>query len=117
MKTYTKTHTSRKAADAHLEKIGKRGGEATLTHFRGKYHIEYRFPFQQKKVKKKQYDVLSPDGKSIRVNVPPFTSIKASREYFDKWKLKFGHSGYWSPKKGLIPMSKLKGFCKWIEVK
>lgn len=117
MKTYTKTHSSKKVAEIHLDKIEKRGGKASMKPVKGGFLIEYSFPEKKSQSKKqKRYDVLSPDGKTIRNNVPPFESLKARSEYFDNWKMQFARRGYWSPKKGLIPLSNLKENCKWIEV-
>lgn len=120
MKTYKKMHTNKKAAISHQEKIEKRGGVTTLFKAKGKeeYTLYYNFPKEKnpaKKNKKKQYDILSPDGKTIRHNVPPFASIKESREYFDQWKTQYARRGYWSPKMSLlIPMAKLWKHCKRI---
>ncbi|MBS1635383.1 MAG: hypothetical protein JST26_05625 [Bacteroidetes bacterium] len=117
MKTYVKKHTNKKAAAAHVEKIKKRGGQVTVFNEDGKYTIAYSFPDKKGKAKKKKlHDVLSPDGKTIRIHTPLFDSLKASKEYFDKWKLNYARQGYWSPKHGLIPMAKLKIYCKWIKV-
>ncbi|OFY85131.1 MAG: hypothetical protein A3F72_20095 [Bacteroidetes bacterium RIFCSPLOWO2_12_FULL_35_15] len=44
MKTYTKTHSSKKIAEIHLAKIKKRGGKATMITIRGGFQIEYYFP-------------------------------------------------------------------------
>lgn len=115
MKTYTKIHSSRTAAISHREKIKKRGGVTTLFEENGKYTLAYSFPEKKETKKKKQYDILSPDGKTIRHNVPPFNSLKESREYFDQWKMQFARRGYWSPKKSLlIPMAQLHKHCKRI---
>lgn len=115
MKTYTKTHSSKTAAISHREKIKKRGGVTTLFEENGKYTLAYSFPeTKASSKKKKQYDILSPDGKTIRHNVPPFASLKESREYFDEWKMQYARRGYWSPKLGLIPMAKLAKHCKRI---
>lgn len=115
MKTYIKKHSNKKAVETHREKIRKRGGVTTLFEENGKYILTYSFPEKKNQPKKKkQYDILSPDGKSIRHNVAPFSSLKESREYFDKWKMQYARRGYWSPKKGLIPMAKLIKHCKRI---
>lgn len=124
MKTYTKTHTSRKAANAHLEKIKTRGGIGVMKVEKRGYTIDYYFlPKTDKKksknsTAKKRYDVLDPDGRSIRKpGVPLFESKKASVEYFDEWMKQFHRQGYWSPTKGSIITSKLKRHCKFIELK
>lgn len=43
------------------------------------------------KTKKKKYDVISPDGFTIRIGVPLFTSIKQRDEYFKMWKKRYEH--------------------------
>ena len=120
MKTYTKTHTSRKAADAHLAKIKARGGIGVLKVDGRKYIIDYYFlPKAGKTIAakegKKRYDILDPNGKSIRLpGVPLFETLKASNDYFDQWQLKHMRQGFWSPSKGLIIGRNLKRYCKWI---
>ena len=44
MKPYTKTHSSKKVADIHLQKIKKRGGTATMKPVPGGFKIDYSFP-------------------------------------------------------------------------
>lgn len=121
MKTYTKTHSSKKVADIHLQKIKKRGGKATMTTVKGGFRIEYSFPEKKeptkKAVKKKKYDIISPDGFSIRIGVPPFNSIKERDEYFKMWKERFARQGYYSSVPyGRIPLADLADYCQWIEV-
>ena len=147
MKTYSKIHTNKKAADTHLARIKSRGGTATMTTRADSYKIEYTFP--EKVVKewtknktsrstieitkqnkqqgtekdknarvKKLYDVLSPDGKTIRKpGDPPFTTLKARQAYFDQWKDQHHRHGYWSPNKGSIIANKLRRYCKFITLK
>lgn len=43
MKTYTKTHGNKNAAEMHLQKIKKRGEKATMKTVKGGFHIEYSF--------------------------------------------------------------------------
>ena len=122
METYMKNHTSRKAALAHAEKIKARSGHTTLFSEDGKYYLAYFFKPKKKaaakKKKQKKYDVLNPDGKSIRIrDVAPFTTKKAALEYFEKWREKQHRHGYWSPSKGLIIANNLKRYCKIIELK
>jgi hypothetical protein len=43
MKTYSKTHTSVKAANAHEKKIKARGGKVERTESGGKIVLKYKF--------------------------------------------------------------------------
>lgn len=122
MKTYTKTHSNKRAAETHLKKIKNRGGKATMKTVKGGFHIEYSFPekkipSEKKSSKKKKYDVISPDGFSIRIGVPPFNSIKERDQYFKMWKKRFERQGYYSSVKyGRIHLADLADYCEWIEV-
>ena len=123
MKTYTKTHSSKKVAEIHLQKIKDRGGKATMTPVKGRFKIEYSFPEKKEPskkgatAKKKKYDVISPDGFSIRIGVPPFNSIKERDEYFKMWKNRFAQQGYYSSVPyGRIHLADLADYCEWIEV-
>lgn len=118
MKTYTKTHSNKKAAETHLQKIKNRGGKATMKPIKGGFHIEYSFPEKNtSKSKKKKYDVISPDGFTIRIGVDPFTSIKERDKYFKMWKDRFSRQGYYSSVKyGRIHLADLADYCEWIEV-
>lgn len=116
MKTYTKTHSNKNAAETHLKKIKNRGGKATMTTVKGGFHIEYSFP-EKKALIKKKYDVISPDGFSIRIGVPLFNSIKERNQYFKMWKKRFERQGYYSSVKyGRIHLADLADYCEWIEV-
>ncbi len=42
-KTYTKTHTSAKAAAGHIKKIKARGGKVTSKKIGSKTHLTYSF--------------------------------------------------------------------------
>lgn len=114
MKTYTKTHSSKKVAEIHFKKIKSRGGNATMKPVKGGYHIEYSFP--EEKGNKKKYDVISPDGFSIRIGVEPFKTKKEAIEYFEQWKKRYERQGYYSSNHGRIPLSDLEDECQWIEV-
>lgn len=118
MKTYTKTHSNKKAVETHLQKIKNRGGKATMKTVKGGFHIEYSFPEKNvSKNKKKKYDVISPDGFTIRIGVPPFKSIKERDEYFKMWRKRYERQGYYSSVPyGRIPLEDLADYCQWIEV-
>lgn len=125
MKTYTKTHSSKKVAEIHLSKIKKRGGKATMKPGKGGFLIEYSFPETKAPVKKvaqkkpataKKYDVISPDGFSIRIGVPPFKSIKERDDYFKMWKKRYERQGYYSSNSGRIALDDLAARCQWIEL-
>ena len=116
MKTYTKTHSNKNAAETHLKKIKQRGGKATMKPVKGGFNIEYSFP-EKKTPKNKKYDVISPDGFTIRIGVDPFNSIKERDKYFKMWKERFARQGYYSSVKyGRIHLADLADFCEWIEV-
>ncbi|MDP3558108.1 MAG: JAB domain-containing protein [Bacteroidota bacterium] len=66
---------------------------------------------------KKRYDILSPDGFSIRIGVPAFTSRKKALEYFKMWQERYRIQGYYSSVPyGRIPLEDLEDYCQWIEV-
>lgn len=65
---------------------------------------------------KKKYDVISPDGFTIRIGVEPFASIKSAQEYFKKWKDRFKVQGYYSSVSyGRIPLEDLEDYCQFVE--
>jgi hypothetical protein len=116
MKTYTKIHQNKKAAETHLKKIKQRGGIAEIKPVKGGTRIDYYFP-EKKTSTNKKYDVISPDGFSIRIGVPPFSSIKERDKYFKMWKERFAKQGYYSSVKyGRIHLADLADYCEWIEV-
>lgn len=43
-KTYKKTHENSKAAKAHAKNIKKRGGKVSMSEFKRKTILEYKFP-------------------------------------------------------------------------
>lgn len=51
MKTYTKTHRNKKAAETHLKKIKQRGGIAKTKPVKDGTQIEYYFPEKKSKGK------------------------------------------------------------------
>lgn len=66
-------------------------------------------------MKKQRYDVLSPDGFSIR-REGDFPSEKAREKYFLKWMKRFEHQGYYSSVNGRIPLDELREHCQFIIV-
>lgn len=62
------------------------------------------------------YDVLSPDGFSIRFDEPPFKIEEEIDECFEKWKDRYALQGYYSSNGGRIPLDTLKDYCKTIRV-
>ena len=118
MKTYTKTHSSKKVADIHLGKIKKRGGKATMKTVKGGFQIEYSFPEkkEEKPSKKKRFDILSPDGFSIRIGVEPFKTREEGVKYFEKWKKRYEKQGYYSSNTGRIDLEDLSDYCEFVEV-
>ncbi|MBI3518893.1 MAG: hypothetical protein HY062_06000 [Bacteroidetes bacterium] len=121
MKTYTKTHSSKKVAEIHLDKIKKRGGKAGMKPVKGGFQIEYSFPEKKEKkdikqTKKKRYDILSPDGFSIRIGVEPFKTREEGVKYFEKWKKRFEKQGYYSSNTGRIELEDLEDYCEFVDV-
>ena len=102
MKTYTKTHSSKKIAEIHLARIKKRGGVATTKEVGGNIEIRYHFPEKATKKAAKgptkrtvRYDILSPDGITIRMGDHElFGNYQEARDYFDRWKKRFEQQGY-----------------------
>lgn len=115
MKTYTKIHSNKNAAETHLKKIKNRGGKAIMKPVKGGFHIEYSFP-EKKENKKKLYDILSPDGFSIRIGVEPFKTRSEGVKYFKQWKKRFEKQGYYSSNNGRIDLEDLADYCEWAEV-
>lgn len=70
----------------------------------------------EKKVQKIYYDMLSPDGFSIRIGVPLFKTIKERNAYFKKWKARYARQGYYSSNKGDVPLYLLEDYCLKIKV-
>jgi predicted SAM-dependent methyltransferase len=63
---------------------------------------------------KKLWDILSPDGISIRINVPPFKSQLKAYQYLKQWEQRYSTQGYYSSNEGRIPLYELKSKCKLI---
>ncbi len=64
------------------------------------------------------YDILSPDGFTIRM--PGDRLFKTKEEgigYYNKWKKRFEVQGYYSANYGRIPLDELDHECSWEEVK
>ena len=123
MKTYTKIHSNNKAVQNHVKRIEARGGIATTIPIKGGTQVEYYFPDTKakkspiKKEKKKKYDILSPDGFSIRIgDVKPFSSPEEGDAYFVKWKNRYVAQGYYSSTQyGRIDLKDLKNYCESVE--
>jgi len=65
---------------------------------------------------KKKYDILSPDGFTIRIGVEPFSSKKIAQDYFKKWKDRYQVQGYYSSVPyGRIPFNDLEDYCELVE--
>lgn len=124
MKRYTKVHKTKKIADIHLAKIEKRGGIATTEEVAGGIQIDYHFPDKSIKTsataptkKVVYYDILSPDGISIRMGDQDlFKSHKEARTYFNKWKKRFQQQGYYSSNHGRIALDDLHYECDVIDI-
>jgi hypothetical protein len=64
---------------------------------------------------KKKYDLLSPDGFSIERDVT-YSSKKAVKEAFEKWKKRYESQGYYSSNYGRIDLKYLAEECSLVEV-
>ena len=63
------------------------------------------------------YDILSPDGFSIRMPGDPlFKTRQEGTTYFKKWKRRFEAQGYYSSNSGRILLTDLEAECTWAEV-
>jgi hypothetical protein len=68
-------------------------------------------------MKKKKYQVLSPDGFTIEFGKWTYPSMKKARESFDIWKNNYMFQGYYSSVRyGRIPLSELENYCKFISL-
>lgn len=63
---------------------------------------------------KTKYDIISPDGFSIRGE--PFSSKKQAEKYFNLWKKRFEFQGYYSSCNGRIALDELEGYCRLVEI-
>ena len=116
MKKYSKTHKRKSAAEIHAKDVRKKGGKATMKPTKEGFKVDFNLPEKKQSVKKK-YDVISPDGFSIRIGVPPFNSIAERKKYFDMWKKRYEGQGYYSSAAyGRIHLADLEDFCQWTEV-
>lgn len=62
-------------------------------------------------MKKKKYQILSPDGFTIEYN-PFYTSKKKAQESFNLWKKRYEIQGYYSSVKyGRITLDELENYC------
>ena len=63
------------------------------------------------------FDVISPDGFSIRFD-RTYKTIEEAKHDFDEWKKAFEPQGYYSSTQyGRIPLNELEHYCKIIEIK
>jgi hypothetical protein len=116
MKIYTKIHSLKKAAENHLRNINRRGGRGTISTVKDGFLLEYSFS-DDGMADKKFIDVLSPDGFTIRIGVPPFKTMKESFQYFAKWAKRYKRKGYYSSNEyGRIHLEDLDRYCRWIWV-
>ena len=65
--------------------------------------------------KKKQFDVISPDGFSIHFSDTYNTREEAMNAFFE-WKKRYEQQGYYSSNKGRIPLDELENHCRIVEV-
>ena len=65
--------------------------------------------------KKKQFDVLSPDGFPIHFSNTYPTKEEAMNAFFE-WKKQYERQGYYSSNKGRIPLDELEIHCEIIEI-
>lgn len=65
--------------------------------------------------KKKEYDVISPDGFSISFS-DTYESIEEAKAAFENWKKRFEIQGYYSSNNGRIPLDELEEHCTLVEI-
>lgn len=125
METYTKVHKTAKAANAHVDRIIKRGGHGTAWEEANSFFIEYYFPdaknkqakARQELKKEMMLDVLSPDGFTIRLDDQDFfNSIEEAKAYFHQWKKRYEAQGYYSANYGRIELKYLMDECSVVKV-
>jgi hypothetical protein len=68
---------------------------------------------------KRKYDILSPDGFSIRIGIEPFRSKKEGQEYLKAWIDRYKIQGYYSCSNpyGRIALEDLEDRCEWVELR
>jgi hypothetical protein len=65
-------------------------------------------------MKKKKYDILSPDGFSIH-HSDTYSSPEKAWAAFDEWKKRYEMQGYYSSNRGRIPLDELKNHCELVD--
>lgn len=59
----------------------------------------------------KKFYLLSPDGFTLDIDAPIYTSIEDAKSDYEKWVKRYSHQGYYSScKYGRIPLDKLWDF-------
>ena len=67
-------------------------------------------------MKKKKFDVISPDGINIHYE-KTYKSYKEAEAELEKWTKRYEHQGYYSSVAfGRIPLNEIKDYCKIVEV-
>lgn len=67
-------------------------------------------------MKKQKFDILSPDGFSIRFD-KTYPSIKSAQKDFKLWLKGYERQGYYSSVKyGRIPLENVEEYCTIIEL-
>lgn len=67
---------------------------------------------------KTYYEVLSPDGFTIEMDIVKYPNIKKAIESFNKWKQRYVLQGYYSSNKyGRIPLNELRNYCEFNPIK
>ena len=66
-------------------------------------------------MKKKEYNVLSPDGFAIH-HENTYTSKKKAEEAFKKWRDAYKAQGYYSWRGERIPLNELHQYCQLVEL-
>ena len=68
-------------------------------------------------MKRKKYQVLSPDGFTIERDVNYYPSRKKMMEAFNKWRENYSQQGYYSSVKfGRIHLTDLVDYCQFINL-
>lgn len=65
--------------------------------------------------KKRNYQVLSPDGFTIDFHKPTYPSLKAAKAALENWVQIYKHQGFYSsPSYGRIPFNDIMLYCEIV---
>ena len=62
------------------------------------------------------YEVLSPDGITIELDTPYYTSKEKALEAFSEWKERYRKQGYYSSNNRRISLDELEKYCTFKSI-